>query len=146
MTMFGASCGGITADAYDIFDMDLPYLKSVSSDFDADYDPHYGDVVYLSIEEVKNRIQNAYHIQLSDNPENWIQLIQGNGGYVRQVVLDNQITVRGDAFRYELDLKSPKFTYILAPEKTEEITEETSNKINDEILETVNPDLIYLPE
>ncbi|MDE6776392.1 MAG: hypothetical protein K2J25_00495, partial [Oscillospiraceae bacterium] len=146
MTMFGASCGGITADAYDIFDMNLPYLKSVSSDFDADYDPHYGDVVYFSIEEVKNRIENAYQIQLSDNPENWIQLVEGNGGYVKQVILDNQITVRGDAFRYELDLKSPKFTYILAPEKTEEITEETNQEITDEILETVNPDLIYLPE
>ncbi|MDE6005252.1 MAG: hypothetical protein K2G88_07685 [Oscillospiraceae bacterium] len=137
MTMFGASCGGITADAYDIFDMNLPYLKSVSSDYDMAYDPHYGDVVYFSIEEVKNRIQNAYHIQLSDNPENWIQLIEGNGGYVRQVVIDNQITVRGDAFRYELDLKSPKFTYIVTPEKTDEI---------DEISQDVNPDLLYLPE
>ncbi|MDE5883643.1 MAG: sporulation protein [Oscillospiraceae bacterium] len=112
MTMFGASCGGITADSYDIFQMNLPYLRSVSSDYDADYDPHYGDVVYMPIEEVRNRIENAYQIHLSDHPENWIQLIQGNGGYVQQVNIDNQLTVRGDAFRYELDLKSPKFTYI----------------------------------
>ena len=150
MTMFGASCAGITADANDIFDMNLPYLKSVSSDYDMAYDPHYGDVVYFTIEEVKNRIQNAYHIQLSDNPENWIQLIEGNAGYVRQVVIDNQITVRGDAFRYELDLKSPKFTYIVTPEKTDEDLEEISqtneNSETDEILADVNPDLLYLPE
>lgn len=114
MTMFGASCGGVTADSYDIFEMNLPYLKSVSSDYDADYDPHYGNVVYMSIDEVQNRIQDAYHIQLSDNPANWIQLIEGNGGYVREVIIDNQITVRGDEFRYQLDLKSPKFTYIFS--------------------------------
>lgn len=133
MTMFGASCGGITADSYDIFQMDLPYLRSVSSDYDADYDPHYGDVVYMPIDEVRNRIQNAYHIQLSENPEDWIQLVQGNGGYVQQVIIDNQITVRGDAFRYELDLKSPKFTYICSVPDVE--TDVVSVDVPDEIPE-----------
>lgn len=120
MTMFGASCGGITADSYDIFQMNLPYLRSVSSDYDAEHDPHYGDVVYMPIEEVRSRIENAYQIHLSENPENWMQLIQGNGGYVQQVNIDDQLTVRGDAFRYELDLKSPKFTYICSVPVTEE--------------------------
>ena len=124
MTMFGASCGDLTADSNDIFQMDLPYLRSVSSDYDAQYDPHYGDVKYFTTEEVRNIIQDAYHITLSDQPENWIQIIQGNGGYVRQVNIDNQMTVRGDAFRYEFNLKSPKFTYVYAePEKTEEVSE-----------------------
>ncbi len=123
MTMFGASCGGLTADSRDIFDMDLPYLRSVSSDYDAQYDPHYGDVVYFTIEEVRNIIQNAYHITLSDNPENWIQLILGNGGYVKQVIIDGQMTVRGDAFRYQFDLKSPKFTYLYSPAPEPEIVD-----------------------
>lgn len=125
MTMFGASCGGLTADSRDIFLMDMPYLRSVSSDYDAQYDPHYGDVKYFTIDETRAIIENAYHITLSEYPENWIQLIQGNGGYVKQVVIDNQLTVAGDAFRYKFELKSPKFTYVYAePNEELEIFEE----------------------
>lgn len=121
MTMFGASCGDLTADSNDIFSMNLPYLRSVSSDYDAQYDPHYGDVKYFTTDEVRAIIENAYHITLSDNPENWIQIVEGNGGYAREVIVDNQMTVRGDAFRYEFELKSPKFTYVYsAPEQNQE--------------------------
>ena len=124
MTMFGASCGDLTADSNDIFLMNLPYLRSVSSDYDAQYDPHYGDVKYFTTEEVRTIIENAYHITLSDNPENWIQIVEGNGGYAREVNIDNQMTVRGDAFRYKFDLKSPKFTYVYsAPEQNPEEAE-----------------------
>lgn len=130
MTMFGASCGDLTADSKDIFQMDLPYLRSVSSDYDSQYDPHYGDVKYFTTEEVRNIIQNAYPVVLSDHPENWIQIIQGNGGYVRQVNIDNQMTVLGDSFRYKFDLKSPKFTYVYSePEDPEENFEEAPQEI-----------------
>lgn len=140
MTMFGASCGGLTADSKDIFLMDMPYLRSVSSDYDAQYDPHYGDVNYFTIEETRNIIQNAYEITLSDNPENWIQLVEGNGGYVKQVIIDNQLTVRGDAFRYKFDLKSPKFTYVYSkpdePEESEVIPEQPQ-EFEEEFIEAV---------
>ena len=112
MTMFYASCGGITANCYDVFNADIPYLRSVSSDYDEQYDPHWGDVVYYTVDEVRNILQNAYNITLSDNPKNWIQLVEGNGGYVNSVIIDGQITVRGYPFTKVLDLKSPKFTYI----------------------------------
>ena len=128
MTMFGASCGDLTADSNDIFSMNMPYLRSVSSDYDSQYDPHYGEVKYFTTEEVRNIIQNAYHITLSDNPQNWIQIIEGNGGYAKQVIIDGQITVRGDAFRYEFELKSPKFTYVYAsPDIPEEIPSPEQN-------------------
>ena len=115
LTMFYASCGGLTANCYDIFNADLPYLRSVSSDYDEAYDPHWGDVKYYTIDEVRARIQNAYNITLSSNPNNWIQLIEGNGGYVNSVVIDGQITVRGYPFSRAMGLKSPKFTYICSP-------------------------------
>ncbi len=115
LTMFYASCGGLTANCYDIFNADLPYLRSVSSDYDEYYDPHWADVTYYSIDEVRRRIQNAYDITLSSNPKNWIQMIEGNGGYVNSVVIDGQITVRGYPFSRVLSLKSPKFTYICSP-------------------------------
>lgn len=112
LTMFYASCGGITANCYDVFSADLPYLRSVASEYDSMYDPHWGDVTYYSIDEVRRRIQSAYGITLSNDPANWINLIEGNGGYVNRVVIDGQITVRGNAFRSVMGLKSPKFTYI----------------------------------
>ena len=112
LTMFYASCGGITANCYDIFSADMPYLRSVSSDYDSQYDPHWGDVTYYTVDEVRSRIQEAYNITLSDNPKNWIQIIEGNGGYVNSVVIDGQITVRGYPFSHVMGLKSPKFTYI----------------------------------
>ena len=112
LTMFYASCGGITANCYDVFSADIPYLRSVTSDYDSQYDPHWGTVTYYTVDEVRSRLQNAYNITLSDNPKNWIQIIEGNGGYVNSVVVDGQITVRGYPFSRVLGLKSPKFTYI----------------------------------
>lgn len=114
LTMFYASCGGITANCYDVFSADLPYLRSVSSEYDAQYDPHWGTVTYMTIDEVRDKIQSAYNVSLSDNPKNWIQLIEGNGGYVNSVVIDGQLTVRGYPFTKVMGLKSPKFTYICA--------------------------------
>ncbi|MBQ7003006.1 MAG: sporulation protein [Oscillospiraceae bacterium] len=123
MTMFYASSGGITANCSDIFTANIPYLRSVISEYDAAYDPHYGDVTYFSTEQLKTRLQNAYGIRLSNNPENWLTLIEGNGGYVNKVVIDGQITVRGNDLRGVLDLKSPKFTYICSIAQPEPMTE-----------------------
>lgn len=112
LTMFCASCGGVTANCSDVFSADLPYLRSVSSEYDSQYDPHWGDVTYYTVDEVRSRIENEYHITLSDNPRNWIQLSIGNGGYVNSVNIDGQVTARGNSFRSVMGLKSPKFTYI----------------------------------
>ncbi len=112
LTMFYASSGGITANCNDVFTADIPYLRSVASAYDAAYDPHYGEVIYFSVEELRRKLQNAYGITLSSNPENWIKIIEGNGGYVNKVVIDGKVTVRGNSFRSVMGFKSPKFTYI----------------------------------
>ncbi len=121
LTMFYASSGGITACSSDIFTMDLPYLRSVSSEYDASHDPYYGLVTYFTITEMKSKLQSAYGITLSDNPENWITIVSGNGGYVKKVIIDGQVTVRGDSFRTTLGLRSPKFTYICSIPETDTV-------------------------
>ncbi len=121
LTMFCASCGGVTANCSDVFSADLPYLRSVSSEYDSQYDPHWGDVTYYTVDEVRSRIENEYHIKLSDDPRNWIQLSIGNGGYVNTVNVDGQVTVRGNSFRSVMGLKSPKFTYIFSLGQDDEI-------------------------
>lgn len=85
---------------------------SVPSEYDADYDPYYGEVTYLSTDEVRSRIQSAYGIQLSSNPANWLQLELGDSGFVRSVNIDGQKKVSGYSLRGILGLKSARFAYI----------------------------------
>ena len=68
LTVFSASSGGCSANCYEVFYADYPYLRSVPSDYDAAYDPHWGTVTYMSAETVKKKLETAYHITLSDDP------------------------------------------------------------------------------
>lgn len=109
MTCFSASSGGASANCYDVFTADIPYLRSVPSDYDASCDPHYGTITYYASSEVKRLVEARYGITLSDNPANWFQLTEGAGGYISYVDIDNQITVKGYDFKLCLDLKSSNF-------------------------------------
>lgn len=109
LTMFGASSGGTTANCYDVFSKDIPYLRSVKSEYDASCDPHYGTVKYISSSEVKRRVEARYGIKLSADPVNWFKVMAGDSGYINSVEIDGQITVRGNDLKICLGLKSPKF-------------------------------------
>jgi len=110
LAMFCASSGGSTASCYDVFYEDIPYLRSVECEYDSQCDPHYGTVEVISAEELKSTLESSLGITLSDDPSNWISIVEGDGGYVASVVVDGQVTVKGNDFRYYLGLKSPKFT------------------------------------
>ncbi|MCM1507573.1 MAG: sporulation protein [Ruminococcus flavefaciens] len=110
LTMFSASTGGCTANCGEVFYADIPYLISVPSDYDELYDPHYGTVTYYPASEVKRLIEAEYKITLSDDPGNWIQpTYSTQTGYVTDVNIDNQISIRGYELKLLLDLKSSKF-------------------------------------
>lgn len=109
LTVFSASSGGATASCKDIFTMDIPYLRSVPCEYDALVDPHYGTANVYTAATMRSKIQGIYGITLSEDPANWFQVIEGDGGYCAYVVIDNQVTVRGNSFRAALGLKSPKF-------------------------------------
>lgn len=109
LAMFCASSGGSTASCYDVFYEDIPYLRSVACDYDSQCDPHYGTVEVFSAGELKSILESNLGITLSDDPSNWVSIIEGDGGYVAYVVVDGQVTIKGNDFRYYLGLKSPKF-------------------------------------
>jgi SpoIID/LytB domain protein len=116
LTMFSASSGGITANCHEVFWRDLPYLRSVASDYDAAYDPHYGTVTYIDDYQLKNMIESAYGITLSSDPFNWIKAEYSNEtGYVTYVNIDDQITVKGYDFKLAMGLKAPKFNVHYTP-------------------------------
>ncbi len=147
LTMFYASSGGITANCSDVFTADIPYLRSVESVYDEAYDPYYGEVTYFTVEELRQKLQGAYGITLSSDPENWITIVEGNGGYVNKVIIDGRITVRGNSFRSTMGFRSPKFTYICSiEEETEETTETPTEMQEQELPEQTTTAAEIVPE
>lgn len=139
LTMFSASTGGVTANCYEIFWADMPYLRSVSSDYDAYLDPHYGTVTYFSDTYIKNMIERTYGLKLSNDPAKWIQPIYSEEtGYVTQVNIDNQMTVKGYDFKLAMGLKSPKFNvyYTYDPDSGYAPEEEPEEVVTEEEPET----------
>ncbi|MBR6069573.1 MAG: sporulation protein [Ruminococcus sp.] len=141
LTMFSASSGGITANCSEVFWANLPYLRSVSSDYDACYDPHYGTVTYIDDFQLRNMIEKAYNIKLSDEPARWIQPeYSDETGYVTYVNIDDQLTVKGYEFKLALNLKSSKFNVFYTPRpEGEDIPHGTSE------IEVVDADYRYTP-
>lgn len=110
LTMFSASCGGCSANCYEVFSQDIPYLRSVDSYYDGAYDPHYATVTYYTAEQMKDKLEKAYNITLSDDPNNWIQPVYSDEtGYVTDVCIDGQLNVRGYPFSLKMGFKSSKF-------------------------------------
>lgn len=141
LTMFYASSGGITANCYEVFWADLPYLRSVSSDYDAAFDPHYGTVTYVDDFQLRNMIQSAYGITLSDDPFNWIKPeYSSDTGYVTYVNIDDKLTVKGYDFKLALNLKSSKFNLYYTPRPEGEAIPDGSSSII-----VVDPDYNYTP-
>ena len=111
LTVFSASSGGCSANCYEVFYADYPYLRSVPSDYDAAFDPHWGTVTYMSAEVVRKKLETAYNITLSDDPGNWIQPVYSDEtGYVTEVLIDGQTYAKGYPFSMMMGLKSSKFS------------------------------------
>lgn len=145
LTMFSASSGGITANCDEVFWSNLPYLRSVSSDYDAAYDPHYGTVTYIDDFQLRNMIQNAYGITLSDDPFNWIKPVYSEEtGYVTYVNIDDKVTVKGYEFKLAMGLKSSKFNVFYTPRPDgEKIPDGSSDIVVVEPDYTVTPGVWY---
>lgn len=141
LTMFSASSGGVTANCNEVFWSNPPYLRSVSSDYDAAYDPHYGTVTYIDDFQLRNMIEDAYGIKLSDDPDKWIQpTYSDETGYVTYVNIDNQRTVKGYEFKLAIGLKSSKFNVYYTPRpEGEEIPDGSSTP------KVVDPDYEQTP-
>ena len=111
LTVFSASSGGCSANCYEVFYADYPYLRSVPSDYDAAFDPHWGTVTYMSAEVVRKKLETAYNITLSDDPGNWIQPVYSEETvYVTEVLIDGQTYAKGYPFSMMMGLKSSKFS------------------------------------
>lgn len=108
--VFCASSAGCTADVSNVWGGNLPYLKSVDSKYDADYDPNYGVTKTIAKADVKKILQKQ-GVTLSTKKKNWIKVLSNyNGKYVGNVSIDGQITLTGAKIRSLFGLKSAAFT------------------------------------
>lgn len=112
LTSFYASSGGATASCKDVFYADLPYLQSVAVRHDESSDPHFNSTKVFAADDLRSKLEATYHISLTGNPYDWIQLEYGDGGYVANAVIGGQVRVKGNDLRSVLGLKSPKFDFV----------------------------------
>lgn len=130
LTSFYASSGGATASCKDIFYADLPYLQSVSVRHDESSDPHFNSTKVFHADVLKSTLENTYHVTLTGNPYDWIQLEYGDGGYVASALIGGQVRVKGNDLRGVLGLKSPKFEFVYQAASASDAVQNAAN-VND---------------
>ena len=105
---FCFSCGGRTESASDVLGEDVPYLKSVSCEYDADYTI---DVTYSKTEVFARVATKNDAITLLGDPSGWIVPVEVTGtGYVKQVLVGSDNVISGATLASWLNLPSARFT------------------------------------
>ncbi|MCH5208782.1 MAG: SpoIID/LytB domain-containing protein [Oscillospiraceae bacterium] len=134
---YSASSAGYTASSKAVWGVDYPYLSSIYCELDELYDPNYAVVKSISASEIKSKVINATGIVLSDDPSEWLKIIDhtegkyvgnmtigGNSVYVnssgntvnitgrvfRETIMNYDI--RSNAFDISYDSSSDSFTFV----------------------------------
>ncbi len=118
---FSASTGGYSSSSENVWGGEVPYLVSVKNEYDYLDTKHYGVVTTYTVDEVRDAIESNTDIKLSNNPENWIQVLERvDTVYAGQLAIDGHTEARvsgknraltGYVFRsYILSIRSTNFT------------------------------------
>ncbi len=121
MAAFSASTGGYTSSSQNVWGGYRAYLQSVKNDYDYLDSKHYGRVTTYSMEEVREAIESKTDIKLSNNPENWIRIVDYvDTVYAGQMSIDGHLEaevagkdrkITGYVFRsHILGIRSTNFT------------------------------------
>ena len=124
--MYSASSAGYSASAVNVWGIDVPYLRSVQTDFDKQFDPNWGLKKSFSSAEISRRVKDVTGIELEGDPADWLKVltyvdkvyvgkmeIGGGQSYISKITGD-KVTLTGRVFRegiMDFDLRSAAFTY-----------------------------------
>lgn len=112
--LYHSTSGGRTENVKDVFAIDVPYLKSVSSPYEED-SPRYKDTITMTVEDFIKKIKLKYpkaNIN-KDNVHQKIKLIERTAtGRVKRIAIDTYL-VEGREFRDLFGLNSTNFTISL---------------------------------
>lgn len=109
--LFHSSSGGHTENSEDVFASAVPYLRSVSSPYEADA-THQNESRSLTIAEFAQKVKSAYpNKAFGDISISSIKIMNNTqGGRVNQIQVGNQ-TLTGREIREALALASADFTF-----------------------------------
>lgn len=130
--VYSCMCAGMSADATDIWGGKYSYLKAVESPFDMQRKGFITTVEFTS-EELRTRIENyaknnGTEITLSDDPSQWIEILEHSGsidadrGYVIKIRVGDRELTGYNQFLMKLlgnTLRSPCFTVTYTPPTAE---------------------------
>ncbi len=95
LAVYCAATAGVTCSSESVWGGDREYLQSVVSEYDFLDTDNYGRVTTYTAEELKKKIESKTNITLSDNCENWIQILTyTDGGYVGNIAIDGNTTAK----------------------------------------------------
>lgn len=110
-----ALSAGRTERAACVWGGELPYLQSVPSAGDR-LSPDLQTETVLTPDEVRSRLDAISGVALPENPENWFSALRvsDSGSGVVESITVGGVSVRGQALRTALGLRSPAFTVSFA--------------------------------
>ncbi len=112
--LYHSTSGGRTENVKDVFAIDLPYLKSVTSPYEEDA-PRFKNTVTMTVDDFVNKLKSKYPMANLDksNIHEKIKLIERTAtGRVKKVAIDSQV-VDGRELRDLFELNSTNFTISL---------------------------------
>ena len=111
LAVFFSSAAGHTQGAGEVWQSDLPYLKSVDSPEDASLVPNYYSTVRFTAQEFRDLFCAAYPAaKLGGDTGSYLTDIRRNdAGFVSTLCVGG-VTVKGNDLRTVLGLRSPSFT------------------------------------
>ncbi len=114
LAVYCAATAGVTCSSENVWDGDREYLQSVVSEYDFLDTDNYGRVTTYTVEEIRKKIESKTNITLSDDYENWIQILSyTDGGYVGNISIDGHTTATVSGTERELTAHVFR-TYILS--------------------------------
>lgn len=114
LATYCAATAGVTCSSENVWGGDREYLQSVVSEYDFLDTDNYGRVTTYTVEEIRKKIESKTNITLSDDYENWIQILSyTDGGYVGNISIDGHTTAKVSGTERELTAHVFR-TYILS--------------------------------
>lgn len=114
--LYHSTSGGMTEDAIDVFAVDLPYLKSVESQYEEDA-PRYKTIVTMTGDEFIDKINKKYPNAnvTKDNIQDKIKLVERTeSGRVKKISINGTV-VDGREIRELFELNSTNFKIYFNP-------------------------------
>lgn len=111
--LYHSTSGGMTEDCVNVFAVDAPYLKSVTSPFEEDA-PKYKDTLRITVEEFIAKLKTKYK-STNITKENFLESIKlvekTSSGRVKKLAIDGDI-IDGKEIRTLFGLNSTNFKII----------------------------------